>query len=155
MLLFDYLMVIIIVLRVSCEKSVDDFFTFDPWKNAFFCFIIMSNILSNKALRLFFNFIHLKWLRNLTLVTYRPYCLWVFFTATTLPWQGSLITISQENHSFHHMFPTDHCRLMSILHSIKVRWRSKHVQRTPVVWRSVQLQYSGALCAFVTGACDV
>ena len=42
---------------------------------------------------------------------------------TTLPWQWSLITISQENHWFHHTFPTDHCRLVSIS-SRKVRWRS-------------------------------
>ena len=41
----------------------------------------------------------------------------------TLPWQWSLITISQENHWFHHTFPTDHCRLVSIS-SRKVRWRS-------------------------------
>ena len=32
----------------------------------------------------------------------------------TLPGQWSLITISQYNHSFHPMFPTDHCRLLSI-----------------------------------------
>ena len=32
----------------------------------------------------------------------------------TLPGQWSLITISQYNHSFHPMFPTDHCRLVSI-----------------------------------------
>ena len=42
---------------------------------------------------------------------------------TTLPWQWSLITISQENHSFQPMFPTDHCRLVSIFRR-KVRWRS-------------------------------
>ena len=33
---------------------------------------------------------------------------------STLPRQWSLITISQDNHSFHPMFPTDHCRLVSI-----------------------------------------
>ena len=44
----------------------------------------------------------------------------------TLPRQWSLITISQDNHSFHPMFPTDHCRLVSIF-SRKVRWRSEHV----------------------------
>ena len=44
----------------------------------------------------------------------------------TLPWQWSLITISQDNHSFHPMFPTDHCRLVSIFRR-KVRWRSEHV----------------------------
>ena len=44
---------------------------------------------------------------------------------STLPGQWSLITISQYNHSFHPMFPTDHCRLMSFRR--KVRWRSEHV----------------------------
>ena len=44
----------------------------------------------------------------------------------TLPRQWSLITISQDNHSFHPMFPTDHCRLVSIFRR-KVRWRSEHV----------------------------
>ena len=44
----------------------------------------------------------------------------------TLPGQWSLITISQYNHSFHPMFPTDHCRLMSLFRR-KVRWRSEHV----------------------------
>ena len=44
----------------------------------------------------------------------------------TLPWQWSLIMISQENHSFHLTFPTDHCRLMSIFRR-NVRWRSEHV----------------------------
>ena len=44
----------------------------------------------------------------------------------TLPGQWSLITISQYNHSFHPMFPTDHCRLVSIFRR-KVRWRSEHV----------------------------
>ena len=48
-------------------------------------------------------------------------CIWLpewlqrkgaFCTATTLPRQWSLITISQDNHSFHPMFPTDHCRLV-------------------------------------------
>ena len=39
----------------------------------------------------------------------------------TLPGQWSLITISQYNHSFHPMFPTDHCRLVSIF-CRKVRW---------------------------------
>ena len=46
--------------------------------------------------------------------------------ACTLPRQWSLITISQDNHSFHPMFPTDHCRLVSIFRR-KVRWRSEHV----------------------------
>ena len=44
----------------------------------------------------------------------------------TLPRQWSLITISQDNHSFHPMFQTDHCRLVSIFRR-KVRWRSEHV----------------------------
>ena len=44
----------------------------------------------------------------------------------TLPRQWSLITISQDNHSFHPMFPTDHCRVVSIFRR-KVRWRSEHV----------------------------
>ena len=44
----------------------------------------------------------------------------------TLPWQWSLITSSQLHHSFHHMFPSDHCRLMSIFHR-KVRWSSVHI----------------------------
>ena len=44
----------------------------------------------------------------------------------TLPRQWSLITISQDNHSFHPMFPTDHCRLVSIFPR-KVRWRSEHL----------------------------
>ena len=61
----------------------------------------------------------------------------------TLPGQWSLITISQYNHSFHPMFPTDHCRLVSTFRR-KVRWRSEHVY-TPVVWPSVYLQYSDAL----------
>ena len=46
--------------------------------------------------------------------------------AFTLPRQWSLITISQDNHSFHPTFPTDHCRLVSIFRR-KVRWRSEHV----------------------------
>ena len=50
----------------------------------------------------------------------------VFMDQCTLPWQWSLITISQENHSFPPMFPADHCRLMSVFH-LKVRWCSKHV----------------------------
>ena len=48
------------------------------------------------------------------------------YTASTLPRQWSLITISQDNHSFHPMFPIDHCRLVSIFRR-KVRWRSEHV----------------------------
>ena len=44
----------------------------------------------------------------------------------TLPRQWSLITISQDNHSFHPMFPTDHCRLVSIFR-LKVRGRAQHV----------------------------
>ena len=56
--------------------------------------------------------------------------LWVMVNLTTngstLPRQWSLITISQDNHSFHPMFPTDHCRLVSIFRR-KVRWRSEHV----------------------------
>ena len=44
----------------------------------------------------------------------------------TLPGQWSLITISQYNNSFHPMFPTDHCRLVSIFRR-KVRWRSEHL----------------------------
>ena len=41
----------------------------------------------------------------------------------TLPWQCSLITISQDDHSFYPMFPTDHCRRVPIFRR-KVRWRS-------------------------------
>ena len=62
----------------------------------------------------------------------------------TLPWQWSLITVIQLHHSFHPMFPTDHCRFVYIF-CRKVRWRSKHVQWTPVVWCNVQLQYSKVL----------
>ena len=32
---------------------------------------------------------------------------------STLPWQWLLRTISQQNHSFHLVFQTDHCRLVS------------------------------------------
>ena len=47
----------------------------------------------------------------------------LFFHFRTLPWQWSLITISQEDHSFYPMFPTDHCRRVPIFRR-KVRWRS-------------------------------
>ena len=57
---------------------------------------------------------------------YRLEWWWDIGSWTTLPGQWSLITISQYNHSFHPMFPTDHCRLVSIFHW-KVRWRSEHV----------------------------
>ena len=59
----------------------------------------------------------------------------VFWSKYTLPWQWSLITISQENHWFHHTFPTDHCRLVSIS-SRKGRWRSSTYKGTPVVRRN-------------------
>ena len=38
----------------------------------------------------------------------------------TLPWQWSLITLYQENHSFHPMSPTDHCRLLSLALSLSL-----------------------------------
>ena len=42
------------------------------------------------------------------------------------PWQWPLITIPQENHSFHPRFPIDDCRLVSIFPQ-KVRCRSNNV----------------------------
>ena len=59
-------------------------------------------------------------------VSAQQYCLWTSTMSTTLPWQWSLITISQYNHSFYPMFLTDHCRLLSIFRQ-KVRWRSEHL----------------------------
>ena len=95
--------------------------------SCWFCFCPQSNLLYSLSL-------------PLSLPTYVSVCLSVclniypgylshicnLWTATTLPGQWSLITISQYNHSFHPMFPTDHCRLLSIFRR-KVRWRSEHL----------------------------
>ena len=71
----------------------------------------------------------------------------IYQTYLTLPWQWSLITISQENHWFHYMFPTDHCRLVSIF-SRNVRWRSSTYNR----YLSFDVAFICCTLTFVSGA---
>ena len=61
--------------------------------------------------------------------------------AATLPWQWSLITISQENDWFHHYVP-DWPLPPRVYIQSESEMALQHVSRIPVVWRSVHLLYS-------------
>ena len=90
------------------------------------CFITCSNCAGIFGLKVCLHYISALLIQGHTLLVKGPTILQSTPQLITLPGQWSLITISQYNHSFHPMFPTDHCRLVSIFRR-KVRWRSEHV----------------------------